>query len=174
MTRLLRLWLTFDTPLVDRRIYLAHGLGLAVVKYAGDLAIVAATTGRLWTPASYLHSVPSLRSTTFDGAPPWLMPALFLWTLPFLWAGITLTARRAIDAGWPAWFALGFFVPYLRSRRGEFRLVEVNGRTRLEGSTWYELEMAPEGYWQVFSDALIRRIHLRVLAHIKREVEGGA
>jgi len=35
---------------------------------------------------------------------------------------------------------------YLRSRRSEFRLIELPGqRTRLEGSTWYEVEMAPEG-----------------------------
>jgi hypothetical protein len=61
---------------------------------------------------------------------------------------------------------------YLRSRRGEFRLVPVpGGRTRLEGSSWYELEMAPEGYWQLFSDALIRRIHRRVFDHIKSEIE---
>jgi len=61
---------------------------------------------------------------------------------------------------------------YLRSRRGEFRLVPVSdGRTRLEGHTWYELEMAPEGYWQLLSDYLIHRIHDRVLNHIKREVE---
>jgi hypothetical protein len=52
------------------------------------------------------------------------------------------------------------------------RLVELgHGRTRLEGSTWYEIEMAPEVYWQAVSDALIHRIHRRVLEHIKREVE---
>lgn len=61
---------------------------------------------------------------------------------------------------------------YLRAKRGEFRLVDLgNGRTRLEGSTWYEIEMAPEGYWQIFSDALIHRIHQRVLDHIKRTAE---
>ena len=63
---------------------------------------------------------------------------------------------------------------YLRSRRGEFRLVPLpGGRTRLEGSTWYEIEMAPEGYWQLFSDYLIHQVHRRVLDHIKREVETG-
>jgi hypothetical protein len=31
--------------------------------------------------------------------------------------------------------------------------------------------MAPEGYWQIISDALIHRIHARVLDHIKHEVE---
>jgi hypothetical protein len=61
---------------------------------------------------------------------------------------------------------------YLRSRRGEFRFIDLgNGRTQLEGSTWYEIEMAPEIYWQMFSDVLIHRIHRRVLDHIKREVE---
>jgi hypothetical protein len=63
---------------------------------------------------------------------------------------------------------------YLRSKRGEFRLIDLgDGRTRLEGSTWYQIEMAPETYWQIFSDGLIHRIHRRVLDHIKQEVEAG-
>jgi hypothetical protein len=61
---------------------------------------------------------------------------------------------------------------YLRLKKGEFRLTPLpGGRTRLEGSTWYELEISPEGYWQVFTDYLIGRIHQRVLTHIKHEVE---
>ncbi len=57
---------------------------------------------------------------------------------------------------------------YLRSQRGEFRLVRIPGnRTRLEGSTWYEFEMYPQGYWTLWSDWSIHRIHLRVLEHIK-------
>lgn len=64
---------------------------------------------------------------------------------------------------------------YLRSRRGEYGLIPLpGGRTRLEGSTWYEIEMAPEAYWQLWSDFLIRRIHYRVLDHIKLEVEAGS
>lgn len=58
---------------------------------------------------------------------------------------------------------------YLRSRRGEFRLVPLaGGRTRLEGSTWYELDLFPRGYFALWSDALIGRIHARVLAHVAR------
>lgn len=58
---------------------------------------------------------------------------------------------------------------YLRCRRGEFRLVRLDGnRTRLEGSTWYEFEMYPQDYWTLWSDGAIHRIHLRVLEHIKR------
>lgn len=57
----------------------------------------------------------------------------------------------------------GFFV----ARRGEFRLIALpGGRTRLEGSTWYELRMQPALYWALLSDQLIGRIHDRVLRHI--------
>lgn len=61
---------------------------------------------------------------------------------------------------------------YLVPRAGEFRLVPLpDGRTRLEGSTWYEQRLRPEGYWVLFSDHLIGRIHHRVLEHIKAEAE---
>jgi hypothetical protein len=60
----------------------------------------------------------------------------------------------------------------MRSKRGEFRLVALpGGRTRLEGSTWYELEMFPQTYWTMWSDALVHSIHARVLRHIKATVE---
>jgi uncharacterized membrane protein YhaH (DUF805 family) len=61
---------------------------------------------------------------------------------------------------------------YLRSRRGEFRLVALpGGRTRLEGRTWYEIDMGPEWYWRLWADWMIHGIHRRVLEHIKTEVE---
>jgi uncharacterized protein YndB with AHSA1/START domain len=61
---------------------------------------------------------------------------------------------------------------YLHSRRGEFRLVPLpGGRTRLEGTTWYSLQIYPSAYWHLWSDLLIHQIHERVLEHIKREVE---
>jgi hypothetical protein len=47
------------------------------------------------------------------------------------------------------------------------------GRTRLEGSTFYELAMAPQGYWAIWSDLLVHRIHQRVLEQIRRESEAG-
>ena len=57
----------------------------------------------------------------------------------------------------------------LRSNRGEFLLIPLpGGRTRLEGRTWYEFEMFPQGYWTLWSDLVIHRIHERVLLHVKR------
>ncbi|SDR98273.1 SRPBCC family protein [Opitutus sp. GAS368] len=62
----------------------------------------------------------------------------------------------------------GFF----RSRRGEFRLTALpGGRTRLEGTTWYEQSIWPQAYWKPWSDYLVHAIHRRVLEHIKAETE---
>ncbi len=61
-----------------------------------------------------------------------------------------------------------------KSLRGEFRLIETpEGGTLLEGSTWYALEMSPAPYWQVWGDAILHRIHRRVLEHIKKLSEEG-
>lgn len=62
----------------------------------------------------------------------------------------------------------GFF----RSQRGEFRLIELSdGKTLLEGTTWYRQNLAPQAYWRAWSDYLVHAIHRRVLEHIKRETE---
>ena len=58
------------------------------------------------------------------------------------------------------------------SKRGEFVLrPAAEGGTILEGSTWYELSLMPEPYWTLWTDFLIRTIHLRVLEHVKATVE---
>ncbi len=62
----------------------------------------------------------------------------------------------------------GYFV----SEKGQFSLTALpGGRTRLEGTTWYQHTMWPAGYWHLWSDYIIHRIHLRVLNHISQEAE---
>jgi hypothetical protein len=57
---------------------------------------------------------------------------------------------------------------YFNSKQGQFRLTPLEGgRTLLEGTTWYEHGLWPEQYWRWWSDAIIHRIHLRVLHHIR-------
>lgn len=57
---------------------------------------------------------------------------------------------------------------FLVSRRGQFRLERLpDGRTRLEGTTWYSNRMWPEDYWGLWSDAIIHRIHRQVLEHVR-------
>jgi hypothetical protein len=64
---------------------------------------------------------------------------------------------------------------FLVSHAGEFRLVTLpGGRTRLEGSTWYEHRMWPQTYWRWWSDFIIHRIHARVLGHMRSLSEGSS
>jgi hypothetical protein len=64
---------------------------------------------------------------------------------------------------------------FLVSEGGQFLLTPLpNGGTRLEGTTWYRHGLWPSSYWQLWSDAVIHRIHLRVLRHIRDEAESSA
>ncbi|MES2177075.1 MAG: DUF805 domain-containing protein [Gemmatimonadota bacterium] len=103
-------WFTFDTR-VSRRDYLTSGLFLVVLKYAGDVLIVWIGAGEFWRPLDYASPLSSLLSTRLRTAPPNLLPILALWSLPFLWIGVSMSMRRALDAGRSAWLALLFFVP---------------------------------------------------------------
>jgi hypothetical protein len=61
---------------------------------------------------------------------------------------------------------------FLVSRHGQFLLTPLpRGRTRLEGTTWYEHNLWPAGYWQLWSDQIIHTIHKRVLMHVKHLAE---
>src|SRR5205085_9653532 len=62
---------------------------------------------------------------------------------------------------------------FLVSAAGQFLLTPLpNGGTRLQGTTWYRHGLWPSTYWKLWSDEIIHRIHLRVLNHIRDEVEG--
>jgi len=63
---------------------------------------------------------------------------------------------------------------FLVSEGGQFLLTPLpNGGTRLEGTTWYQHGLWPSQYWRFWSDEIIHKIHLRVLRHIRDEVEIG-
>jgi hypothetical protein len=57
---------------------------------------------------------------------------------------------------------------YYISKEGQFRLIPLSGgRTLLEGTSWYQHGLWPAEYWHWWSDAIIHRIHARVLEHIR-------
>ena len=61
---------------------------------------------------------------------------------------------------------------YFESHQGQFQLTELpDGRTHLEGTTWYSHALWPQVYWRHWSDYIIHTIHMRVLKHIKTEAE---
>jgi uncharacterized membrane protein YhaH (DUF805 family) len=110
VSRYLRLWFSFEDP-VDRRTYLLSGLFLVALKYAGDVLLVKLGTGQVWDPFEYQSSIVRLLSGPLKGAPPVVLTGLIIWSIPFLWIGISMSMRRALDAGFTAWFSLLFFVP---------------------------------------------------------------
>lgn len=61
---------------------------------------------------------------------------------------------------------------YFKSEKGQFKLTEIQeNKTKLEGTTWYKVDITPEIYWKTWSNFIIHRIHKRVLNHIKIESE---
>lgn len=61
---------------------------------------------------------------------------------------------------------------YMISKQGQFRLTRLpNNQTLLEGTTWYQHRLWPSTYWRWWSEAIIHRIHLRVLHHIRTLAE---
>jgi hypothetical protein len=58
----------------------------------------------------------------------------------------------------------GYFTP----KKGQFTLSPLpHRRTLLEGTTWYQHGLWPAEYWRWWSDAIVHRIHKRVLEQIR-------
>ena len=113
----------------------------------------------------------AVRHCVFTTGP--FVEPITLWDEPRL-LSFGVTSQPAPMEEWTPWPAIhpphleGCFV----SRRGQFLLVPLpGGRTRLEGTTWYTHELFPTMYWSLWSDAIIHRIHDRVLRHVKRLAE---
>jgi len=61
---------------------------------------------------------------------------------------------------------------YFRATQGQFDLLPLpGGGTRLIGTTRYDIQMYPQTYWSLLADAVVGRIHARVLRHIKALAE---
>lgn len=61
---------------------------------------------------------------------------------------------------------------YFKTYKGQFRLQKTgNNVTLLEGTIWYKVDFYPQFYWQLWANAMIHRVHNKVLEHIKSESE---
>ncbi len=82
-----------------------------LLKYVVDASAIKINSGVTWTPWDYLLPSFALHGDKLDRISPALSVALLLWTLLFVWVGVSMTLRRAIDAGRSPWLALWFFIP---------------------------------------------------------------
>jgi uncharacterized membrane protein YhaH (DUF805 family) len=99
------------TAPVDRAAYAKVGFGLMTFKYLVDAGLIFFASGEWLSPLIYLAPVATLRMEALTGGPAWLPVALVLWTLPFIWVGVSMTIRRARHANLPPSLGLLFFMP---------------------------------------------------------------
>jgi uncharacterized membrane protein YhaH (DUF805 family) len=110
---LLRLWFGLREP-VDQMAYAASGFGLMVLKYLVEASVVFLFTFKTYFPWDFVNPLISVRQKYFAApAPEWLAWAFILWSLPFLWIAVSMSVRRAVDAGKNAWLGLWVFVPII-------------------------------------------------------------
>ena len=106
------LFARLDEP-VGRREYLIVGLVLSLAKYIVDASVIYFAAGIVWTPIDYLVPHVSMTGPKVVQFSPGLGLALLLFALPFVWIGVTMSVRRAEDAGVSPWWVVAFFLPGL-------------------------------------------------------------
>ncbi|PWN08024.1 DUF805 domain-containing protein [Rhodohalobacter mucosus] len=112
MNKLLNQIFGFQEP-VDQKFYFTVGLSLMLGKYLVDMFVIYMVAGIFWTPIDYLIPLLEVRADKISEFPLWFYFTFIIWTLPFIWVGVSMTYRRAIDAGKSPWYVLGFFLPVL-------------------------------------------------------------
>jgi hypothetical protein len=89
------------------------GFGLMALKYGFEAVAVRSLTGLSYTPLDFINPLISTRERFAQGAPEWFGLLWVIWTLPFLWIALSMSVRRALDAGFSPWFGLAVLVPGL-------------------------------------------------------------
>ena len=96
---------------VSRRAYLVAGFLLATLKFSVDTAIVYFATGKMWSPLGYIIPSMVLRQEAVGAGPQGMHLLLVACAMPFLWVGLSMSVRRAADAGKSPWLGLLFVLP---------------------------------------------------------------
>lgn len=81
---------------------------------------------------------------------------------------VTATPPAMVETGLYGRIYPKHLTGYFISKQGQFTLTPLpHGRTLLEGTSWYQHGLWPAPYWRLWSDAIVHRIHARVLEHIR-------
>ena len=87
---------------VDRATYAATGFGLAGLKYLAEAGALFALSGQWLSPLVFLSPLLTARLEVLEGigeGAGWIVWALAMWNLLFAWIGVSMSVRRARDAG---------------------------------------------------------------------------
>ena len=99
------------TEQVGPSTYAASGFGLMLFKYAIEASMIWVFASTVFMPWHFLNPLISIRSEILKSAPDWVGWAMFVWSLPFLWVAVSMSVRRAADAGTTPWAGLIVLVP---------------------------------------------------------------
>lgn len=113
--------------------------------------------------------VGAIRNCNFNTGP--FVEPITAWEAPNLLAFDVKEQPAPMTELTPYKYLHATHLEYIRSQKGQFRLYEKDGRTVVEGTTFYTHDIAPDLYWNLFSEEIIHQIHLRVLNHIKNVSE---
>jgi uncharacterized membrane protein YhaH (DUF805 family) len=109
--------------LTNRSEYFFYGVILMLLKYLGEVVIFSLYYDRFLPVLEFLNPMLSSRMIFGQADTSFRQQAQYshslalwlylLWSLPFIWAGFGLSARRALDAGKSSSLAFLFFFPFL-------------------------------------------------------------
>ena len=103
------------TESVGPKSYLFWGFILFIIKYAFEFWLSYHYMGHVLTPIDFLNPLLSSK-VKFFGEPLFHLSPIMLYgysSLIFLWIGVSMTSRRALDANLSPWWVILFFVPAL-------------------------------------------------------------
>jgi uncharacterized membrane protein YhaH (DUF805 family) len=98
---------------IDRTTYVIVGVTAFLIKRIFDQLIAAHFHVKLgaldyWAPLGQGGQIKDLSRSSSE-----YVASLLLGAMPFIWIGLTITARRLRDAGLPVWLVVLFFVPVI-------------------------------------------------------------
>jgi uncharacterized membrane protein YhaH (DUF805 family) len=97
--------------LVTKRQYMVTGFSLMALKYAVEVAVAYAAAGRFYPLSAFLLPFASYREQFLGQASGPFLMFLILWSLPFMWVGVSMSVRRAADAGLSPIYGTLFLTP---------------------------------------------------------------
>src|SRR5687767_1341343 len=80
------------------------------LKYALDAGAIYFGEGRILDPIRFMSPLIGTRANLV-GKEEWVLVPMMLWALLFLWIGVAMSVRRAVDAGWSPWIGMLFVLP---------------------------------------------------------------